>query len=107
MTILECRPGKPISVNLVDSNIIISNEIFNILVFPNPFKEEIVLKNLNKDNCYKISILSLLGQEISNYEICEYNKVSINTDLLLQNNVYILKIEDNLYNTKYIKILKN
>lgn len=78
--------------------------IFDIKVFPNPFKEKLIISQLDKIDLKSISIFSSQGSKIKEIQVSKEN-IKINTSTF-ENGVYFLCLiskEGKIYSKKLIK----
>ncbi len=99
-TIIPCKvEHKRLNSNLKNTE---------INIYPNPFNKEIQIGNLIAKEKYQIQIMNILGQRLYNSEfISNENGIEvIDTDFLIENNLYLVSIylENNLISS--FKIIK-
>lgn len=109
ITIEVCEPLRPFVGNSTSTDLQDFDSASNILVYPNPFKNSLVLLNLDNNEDYIVSIYNSFGQLLSRYHISDFEGTSftIDTNEFIANGVYFMQIENTngLYvNKKLIKL---
>ncbi len=87
------------------SSIASINNLNGFKIYPNPFNKEFVIENLNGENIAEISLINALGQQISIQVLMENERCIINSNIDLENGVYIVRIKTDK-NICYQKIIK-
>lgn len=102
--IIECKPPKGNkSIVALTSSVEVIKEL---QVYPNPFKNELVLQNLKPSEKYNITIINSLGQLVYESFFSTSNN-SYTLDLTsLSNNIYSIRINSETQHSYYFKILK-
>lgn len=76
----------------------------NYIVFPNPTKDFVTINFGSNQENVTITLLTVLGQEVSSKT---YNQISATTYPIMEDKgLYFLEIENNKYEKKIIKVLK-
>jgi hypothetical protein len=76
---------QPVIVNIIEGD--------NVLIYPNPFDDNITIKRINADRKVPIDVINTIGVVVGNYKINSgENSITISTSHLISG-IYFLRID--------------
>ncbi len=108
ITIDECRLSRPLVINIVDSIRNSISEIEYLDIYPNPFENEIIILNLDRNVNYNLKIINSIGQQVLSKTICNLNNepVYINVSELNHDLIYTIIVNGDNGHSVSKKIIK-